>query len=77
MVKKDNRIAAMLPKSIIEDDKLTVGIDTSYVPAEFLAADGKTAMGFYVDLAKAMGKIFGLKNRNVDIKLRFHHPVSR
>ena len=60
-VKKDDKIAAMLPKSITEDGKLTVGMDTSYAPAEFLAEDGKTAMGFDVDLAKAMGKIFGLK----------------
>ena len=60
-VKKDDKIAAMLPKSITEDGKLTVGMDTSYAPAEFLAEDGKTAMGFDVDLAKAMGNVFGLK----------------
>ena len=60
-VKKDDKIAAMLPKSVTEDDKLTVGMDTSYAPAEFLAEDGKTAMGFDVDLAKAMGNVFGLE----------------
>lgn len=60
-VKKDDEIAAMLPKSVVEDGKLTVGMDTSYAPAEFLAEDGKTAMGFDVDLAKAMGRVFGLE----------------
>lgn len=60
-VKKDDKIAAMLPKSVTEDGKLTVGMDTSYAPAEFLAEDGKTAMGFDVDLAKAMGNVFGLE----------------
>nr|WP_303795821.1 ABC transporter substrate-binding protein [Bifidobacterium catenulatum] len=60
-VKKDDKIAAMLPKAITEDGKLIIGMDTSYAPAEFLAEDGKTAMGFDVDLAKAMGNVFGLE----------------
>lgn len=29
-------------------------MDTSYVPAEFLAEDGKTLVGFDVDIAKAV-----------------------
>ena len=45
-------------------------MDLSYPPAEFLAADGKTPVGFDVDLVKAMAKEFGLtadpQNANFD-----------
>lgn len=53
-VTKDDDIAAMLPESVTKDGKLTVGMDTSYAPAEFLAEDGKTPVGFDVDTAKAV-----------------------
>lgn len=60
-VKKDASIAALLPDSVTKDGKFTVGMDTSYAPAEFLAEDGKTPVGYDVDLVKAMANIFGLK----------------
>ena len=60
-IKKDASIAAMLPDSVTKDGKLTVGMDTSYAPAEFLAEDGKTPVGYDVDIVKAMANIFGLK----------------
>ena len=60
-VKKDEKIAKMLPSSVTKDGKLTVGMDTSYAPAEFLAADGKTPVGFDVDIAKALAGVFGLE----------------
>ena len=53
-VTKDDDIAAMLPESVTKDGKFTVGMDTSYAPAEFLAEDGKTPVGFEVDIAKAV-----------------------
>ena len=53
-VTKDDDIAAMLPESVTKDGKLTFGMDTSYAPAEFLAEDGKTPVGFDVDIAKAV-----------------------
>ena len=53
-VTKDDDIAAMLPESVTKDGKFTVGMDTSYAPAEFLAEDGKTPVGFDVDTAKAV-----------------------
>ena len=53
-VTKDDDIAAMLPESVTKDGKLTVGMDTSYAPAEFLAEDGKTPVGFDSDTAKAV-----------------------
>ena len=53
-VTKDDDIAVMLPESVTKDGKLTVGMDTSYAPAEFLAENGKTPVGFDVDIAKAV-----------------------
>ncbi|WP_300760369.1 ABC transporter substrate-binding protein [uncultured Bifidobacterium sp.] len=53
-VQKDDDIAKLLPK-------LTIGMDTSYAPAEFLAEDGKTPVGFDVDIAKALAQVFGLE----------------
>ena len=60
-VEKDDTIAALLPESVTKDGKLTIGMDTSYAPAEFLAADGKTPVGFDVDIVKALAKTFGLE----------------
>ena len=53
-IQKDDEIAALLPDSVAGDGTLTVGTDTSYAPAEFLAEDGKTPVGFDVDIAKAV-----------------------
>ncbi|MBT1174563.1 ABC transporter substrate-binding protein [Bifidobacterium sp. LC6] len=64
-IKKDDAIAALLPESVAGDGVLTVGTDTSYAPAEFLAEDGKTPVGFDVDLSKALAAVFGLKEKTV------------
>ncbi|MEE1295663.1 MAG: ABC transporter substrate-binding protein [Bifidobacterium sp.] len=63
-VAKDDAIAALVPDSVKSDGKLTVGMDTSYAPAEFLAEDGKTPVGFDVDISKAIGKVMGLETEN-------------
>ena len=60
-VKKDDAIAAMLPEDVVKSGELTVGVNVSYAPAEFFAADGKTPVGYEVDFAKALAKVFGLK----------------
>lgn len=60
-VKKDDKIAAMLPQKIAESGKLTVGMEMTYAPAEFVAEDGKTPEGYDVDLAKALAKTLGVK----------------
>ena len=53
-VEKDDTIAALLPESVTKD-----------APAEFLDADGKTQIGYDMDLARAMGNIFGLETEIV------------
>ncbi|WEV68380.1 ABC transporter substrate-binding protein [Bifidobacterium sp. ESL0769] len=60
-VKKDEKIASMLPDSIKKDGKFTVGVSPDYAPAEFLDKDGKTPIGYDMDIAKSLAAIFGLK----------------
>lgn len=60
-VQKDDALAAMVPAAIKSKGTLTIGSDTSYAPAEFLGTDGQTAVGYDVDLAKAIGATLGLK----------------
>lgn len=60
-ISKDDAIAAMLPDSVTKDGKLTVGTNATYAPAEFLAFDGRTPVGYEIDLSKALAKVFGLE----------------
>jgi polar amino acid transport system substrate-binding protein len=60
-IKKDAKIAAMLPDSITKDGTLTVGAELTYAPAEFVGSDGKTPQGYDIDLTKALAAVFGLK----------------
>lgn len=59
-IAKVDSIASMLPSDVKDSGKLTVGMELSYAPAEFLAEDGKTPEGYDVNLAQAMGKVLGL-----------------
>ncbi|RBP99897.1 ABC transporter substrate-binding protein [Bifidobacterium xylocopae] len=60
-IRKDERIAAMVPQSVAADGKFTVGMETTYAPGEFVDEDGKTPIGFDVDLSNALAKVMGLK----------------
>ena len=60
-VAKDDALIAMLPAALKDKATLDIGSDTSYEPAEFLAADGQTPIGYDVDLAKAIGAVLGKK----------------
>ncbi|MFT8704810.1 ABC transporter substrate-binding protein [Bifidobacterium aquikefiricola] len=61
-IKKDAEIASLVPSSVTEDNQLTVGMETSYAPAEFLKSDGKTPTGYDVDLTNAIARVWGLKS---------------
>ena len=60
-IHKDEALAAMLPQSITKDGKLTIGSNLTYAPAEFLATDGRTPVGYEIDFAKALANLFGLE----------------
>lgn len=57
----DAALAAKVPDAIKSDGVIKVGTDATYAPAEFLDTDGKTAIGFDVDLFKAVAAKLGLK----------------
>jgi len=54
-------LAAKVPEKIKSKGTITIGVDASYAPNEFLAGDGKTVEGFDVDLFNAVAQKFGLK----------------
>src|SRR6266487_4073667 len=58
----DQALAGKVPAAIKSDGKIIVGSDTSYAPSEFLDTDGKTAIGFDVDLFNAIAQKLGLKS---------------
>ncbi len=58
---KEEALAAKVPDTIKSDGKITVGTDASYAPNEFLDTDGKTVIGFDVDLFNAVAGKLGLK----------------
>lgn len=54
-------LAAKVPDAIKKDGKITVGTDSTYAPNEFLDEDGKTIIGFDVDVFKAVAQKLGLE----------------
>src|SRR5215469_4603232 len=60
-LKKQPKIAKMVPAKIRSKGSLIVAADATYAPMEFIAKDGKTVIGVDADLAKALGTVMGLK----------------
>ncbi|MGV8846743.1 ABC transporter substrate-binding protein [Tessaracoccus sp.] len=59
IVKVDD-IAALVPQKVRDSGKLVIGASIDYAPAEFRADDLQTAIGYDVDLGKALGRVLGL-----------------
>ncbi|HEV2824744.1 MAG TPA: ABC transporter substrate-binding protein [Actinomycetota bacterium] len=57
----DEALAAKVPEEIKSDGKVLIGTDASYAPNEFLDTDGKTVIGFDVDLFNAIAAKLGLQ----------------
>jgi polar amino acid transport system substrate-binding protein len=57
----DDALAAKVPDAIKSDGKLLIGTDPTYAPSEFLDTDGKTVIGFDVELFDAIAAKLGLK----------------
>ena len=62
-VSADQALADRVPESIAEDGIIAVGSDTTYAPAEFIAEDGTTIVGFDVDLFTLVAQKLGLEAR--------------
>jgi len=56
----DTSLADKVPADIKSAGKLVIGTDSTYAPSEFLDADGKTVIGFDVDLFNAVAQKLGL-----------------
>ncbi len=57
----DTSLATKVPDAIKSDGVIRVGTDSSYAPAEFVDEDGKTIIGFDVELFSAVAQKLGLK----------------
>ena len=60
VIKKNDDIAKLVPESVAKDGKLAIGTNIYYAPAEFYDTDGKTPMGYDIDLMHALAKVMGL-----------------
>ncbi|MFC8922065.1 ABC transporter substrate-binding protein [Cellulosimicrobium sp. NPDC057127] len=59
-VEVNEEAAALLPEDVASAGTLTVGSNTEYAPAEFVAEDGRTPVGFDIDTIHAVGAALGL-----------------
>ncbi|HUQ58887.1 ABC transporter substrate-binding protein [Lentzea sp.] len=66
-VKKDDKLAALLPPEIVSAGKLRVGSNIQNPPNNFYDQDGKTPLGSEVDLIKAISAKLGLKAEHSDM----------
>jgi polar amino acid transport system substrate-binding protein len=57
----DAALAAKVPAAIKSAGKIVIGTDSTYAPSEYLDADGKTVIGFDVDVFNAVAGKLGLK----------------
>jgi len=60
-VAADPSLVAKLPASLKSKGTITIGVDATYAPNEFIGTDGKTVEGMDVDLFNAVAAKFGLK----------------
>lgn len=65
-IQEDSSISALLPQNVKDKKILVVAANATYAPAEFLASDGKTPVGYEIDLGKALAKVLGLEYKFVD-----------
>jgi polar amino acid transport system substrate-binding protein len=57
----DPGLATLVPEAISADGTITVGIDATYPPNEFLDTDGETVIGWDVELFDAVAGKLGLR----------------
>ena len=57
----DQTAAGLVPAPLKSKGSLTVAMDATYPPDEFIASDGHTIIGMDADLMRAIGQVLGLK----------------
>jgi len=62
----DATIAATVPAAIKSKGTLTIALDATYAPDEFIAPDGSTIVGMDADLANSITQVLGLKAKLVN-----------
>ena len=62
----DAAIAATVPAAVKSKGTLTVALDATYAPDEFIAPDGSTIVGMDADLSTAITQVLGLKAKLVN-----------
>jgi polar amino acid transport system substrate-binding protein len=65
-VTKDAKVAALVPAAVKSKGTLSVAADATYPPNEFLNPGSKTVVGMNADLADALGKVMGVKVKEVN-----------
>jgi polar amino acid transport system substrate-binding protein len=60
-VAENPTLAAAVPSAIKSAGTITVAMDATYAPDEFVASNGTTIVGMDADLADAIGQVLGLK----------------
>jgi polar amino acid transport system substrate-binding protein len=60
-VRLDKALQALLPAQVRKSGTLVIGAQLQQPPDDYYAADGKTPVGFEVNLAHALGNALGLK----------------
>ncbi len=59
-------IAATVPAAIKSKGSISVALDATYAPDEFIGSNGSTIVGMDADLATAIGQVLGLKTTLVN-----------
>ncbi|HEY6574281.1 MAG TPA: ABC transporter substrate-binding protein [Mycobacterium sp.] len=60
-IEPDQALTAALPPAVAQSKTVNVGSNIQSAPNNFYATDGKTPIGYEVDLAKAVGSKLGVK----------------
>jgi polar amino acid transport system substrate-binding protein len=55
------QVEALVPSAVRAKGAVTVAMDATYPPDEYIASDGHTIIGMDADLAKALGEAMGIK----------------
>ncbi len=62
----DATIAAAVPAAVKSKGSLTIALDATYAPDEFIAPNGSTIVGMDADLSTAISQVLGLKPKLVN-----------